>query len=302
MEKKAIISAILIEVLFLLAIITLRGVPERSISFTDKNIHENKTSHKYIQFIPMRDTVFVLDNEYIIIDIREQMAYLHRKHDTTISYKISSGTKNIHKGIKTPTGLFTIQNKTQMARSRQFNNAKLFYWIGFNGNIGFHGLAGSSYYYYLGKKPTSHGCIRISREDGKDLYHRVDRGTPVMVTDTTPARILAFADQQRYSPAKDIILENNNYIHKLIMRERLENLFAGKGLLDKENIFIDGKTILKPHGFKVPPAQKIPDIQRGRLFIPKNLQLVSDRFDHKTTINSRSIQNDIPVGVSGADQ
>lgn len=50
-------------------------------------------------------------------------------------------------------------------------------WIGFNGSVGFHGTksVGS-----LGRS-ASHGCVRMAPDDVKDLYERVQVGTPVLV-------------------------------------------------------------------------------------------------------------------------
>jgi lipoprotein-anchoring transpeptidase ErfK/SrfK len=50
-------------------------------------------------------------------------------------------------------------------------------WIGFNGSVGFHGTKSLS---SLGRS-ASHGCVRMSPDDVKDLYERVSIGTPVLV-------------------------------------------------------------------------------------------------------------------------
>jgi len=267
MKHKGIIFALTVELLFVVAIISMSGIP------TTQNhlfLHINKHSNISIplkQYTAMRDTVFVLDSTFIIIDLRDQMAYLNRRNDTTIIYKISSGTNRLHKGIITPTGLFTVQNKTPLATSRQFNNAELLHWIGFKGNVGFHGLKSTTYYSYLGKRPSSHGCIRIARHDGEDLYNRVKRGTPVMVIDTAPARVLAFAEPITINPEKDILLKNNNHIHKSIMELRLINLLSGKGLDNNRRVILDGSTVLKPYGFEIGKASEIPKVQRASMAI-----------------------------------
>jgi lipoprotein-anchoring transpeptidase ErfK/SrfK len=50
-------------------------------------------------------------------------------------------------------------------------------WIGFDGSVGFHGTG------ELGSIGTaaSHGCVRMRPDDVKDLFRRVDVGTPVLV-------------------------------------------------------------------------------------------------------------------------
>lgn len=50
-------------------------------------------------------------------------------------------------------------------------------WIGFNGSVGFHGTKSIN---SLGRS-ASHGCVRMAPDDVKDLYERVEIGTPVLV-------------------------------------------------------------------------------------------------------------------------
>jgi lipoprotein-anchoring transpeptidase ErfK/SrfK len=52
-------------------------------------------------------------------------------------------------------------------------------WIGFNGSVGFHGTKDLA---SLGRA-ASHGCVRMDPKDVKDLYTRVQVGTPVLVGD-----------------------------------------------------------------------------------------------------------------------
>jgi hypothetical protein len=277
MRKKGLIFGLMVEFLIITAIFTMSGLQPTQSIFHLSGQKSSFIMLPYKQYRPMKDTVYVLDSVFLVIDLKKQTAYLKRRNDTTISYKISSGTDKLHKGIKTPTGLFTVQNKTPKAISRQFNNAELLHWIGFKGNVGFHGLRTSGYYSYLGKKPSSHGCVRISRNDGEDLYDRVKRGTPILVIDSTPARILAFADPKSYNPEKDIILQNDNYIHRLIMEQRLENLFTGKALNNSNRVILDGKTILKPRGFEIGCSCKIPTIQKRSLVNIRTYKTHSDK-------------------------
>jgi lipoprotein-anchoring transpeptidase ErfK/SrfK len=52
-------------------------------------------------------------------------------------------------------------------------------WIGFNGSVGFHGTKDLA---SLGRA-ASHGCVRMDPKDVKDLYARLQVGTPVVVGD-----------------------------------------------------------------------------------------------------------------------
>ncbi len=215
-----------------------------------------------LAFEPVKDTIYVLGDEYIEICLQSQKAKLVTRQGETFEYKISSGNPFISKGMETTTGIFTIQSKSPKAISKQFENAELFWWIGFNGNIGFHGLAGNGYYNHLGTRPSSHGCVRISREDGKDLYDRVKIGTPVLVYKNEPARILAFAEWDYFvktSPA--ILITDDNQLSKLL-NKRLENLYAGKAHTgNRYKLFIDGATKLRAVKIKEGDFKKVSPVQ-----------------------------------------
>ena len=129
---------------------------------------ETANTGYYFSYIPTKDTVYLLGDNYIEIVLKKQRAILNRKNDSAIIYKISSGNDKIPKGQETPDGLYTVQSKSPMAISKQFKNAELYHWIGYNGNVGFHGLKGNGYYNTLGIRPSSHGCVRIAREDAED--------------------------------------------------------------------------------------------------------------------------------------
>lgn len=197
-------------------------------------------------FSPVKDTIYVLGDEYIEICLKTQTAKLVQRNGNSFEYKISSGNPFISQGIETTTGVFTVQSKSPKAISKQFNNAELFWWVGFNGNIGFHGLAGNGYYHHLGVRSSSHGCVRISREDGKDLYEKVRVGTPVMVYKSEPARIFAFADFDDYAKSPSAILLNDDASIRRFLSNRLDNLYQGKAhTRNKTRVFIDGATRLR---------------------------------------------------------
>jgi lipoprotein-anchoring transpeptidase ErfK/SrfK len=95
----------------------------------------------------------------------------------------------------TPTGRFTVQSmqidpdwnvpnstwagdlagKTIPGGSK--DNPLVARWIGFDGSVGFHGTRELD---SLGTA-ASHGCVRMDPKDVKDLYTRVQIGTPVYV-------------------------------------------------------------------------------------------------------------------------
>jgi hypothetical protein len=214
-----------------------------------------------LRYLPRKDTLFITNKTFISISLKEQLARLHRINDTAIPFHISSGNENIEKGIKTTTGIYTVQSKLRLGISKQFNNAELINWIGFNGNIGFHGLKASGYYNYLGKRPSSHGCVRISRESGDTLYKYVKVGTPVIVYDEEPARIISFYNDSAKSGIYTEI-DDNPKLNKFL-KKRLDNLYSGWANRDfYSKLLIRNKTVFRklkiPTGeaVKIAPKQK----------------------------------------------
>ncbi len=234
------------------------------------NVYQSENSKPIYTHIKMLDTIHLLGDEYIEIFLNKQIAVLHRRNDSSLTFKISTGSSRLAKGVKTPSGLYTIQTKLEVAVSKQFNNAKLYYWLGFNGNIGFHGLHTSGYYSHLGQRTSSHGCVRISREDAKSLYLKVHRGTPVISHSVSPAIRLVFSDYSQFNPAVDFFLTSNSRINNSIMKKRL--YYLQKGLALSYNIgrpFIDGRTIIRHRGLTIGIDSLIPDHQLPPIFMTK---------------------------------
>jgi len=230
-------------------------------------------------YIKMLDTIHYLGNEYIVIHLDRQVAVLHRRDEDSLEYPVSSGNDKISEGMLTPPGFYTVQTKLEVGISRQFNNAELLNWIGFNGNIGFHGLKATGYYAHLGKRPSSHGCVRIGRESGKDLYTRVQRGTPVIVQNEDPAIVVAFSDFSQFDPLRDFLLdESSTYVNRIV-RDRLDNLKKGKALRNNEGrLFVDGKTVMRPRGFSIGSLADVPDRQLKPLYIHNLFKFSKDNL------------------------
>ncbi len=225
----------------------------------------SKSKHQYIQskdiniFLPhFKDTVYVLGDSYIELPLNEQYAYVFRRNKPSLKLPVSTGTDKVHKGIKTRQGLFAVQSKLRKAISRQFNNAALINWVGYNYNIGFHGLASSGYYRYLGEKPSSHGCVRISRDDGNLLYESVKIGTPVMVFEEEPARVFKFTDSLELQSRAHYILVERGWFQKNMLDDRLAALKMGiSDYLSDLMIVMDGQTQLRPGGYDIGIYSKI---------------------------------------------
>lgn len=205
----------------------------------------------HLEFARICDTVYVIGNRFIEVNLQTQHAILRYRNGDSLVIPISTGNIKITDAISTPTGIFSIQSKTPEALSRQFDNTKMLWWIGFNYNVGFHGLEKDSYYKYLGVRPSSHGCVRTGREDVKKLYDIVAEGDPVIVYDTIPARILAFADTVTFDTNKAFRLGSRSKQLGKLMNERLQLLYDGRRMAEQQfSLFIPKNYQLRPGGYR----------------------------------------------------
>ncbi|NOY06693.1 MAG: L,D-transpeptidase [Chlorobi bacterium] len=210
----------------------------------------------------MLDTLYTLMPSFLEVNLDSQKVYQHFRDGSVRAFKVSTGTKRLEKGLDTREGIFVVQTKIEWLYSLQFDSTKVFNWLGFNYGIGFHSLLGWGYYRYLGKRPSSHGCIRMRRDDAEELYKSVEIGTPVMVHKNNYARVIAFltdssiADPGEYTPQ-----EAGAMYHR-----QLQALYNGRKLLDHFPIIpLSTRTITHdgiPLGDRerVPPKQKLPQI------------------------------------------
>lgn len=200
-------------------------------------------------FLQIKDTIYYLGEDYIEIDLKNQLAFHINRSRVVDTIKISSGNKFLSKAIETPRGLFAVQNKAPIQISRQFENIEMLNWIGFNGNIGFHGLKKTGYYSSLGRRPTSHGCVRMSNEDGVRWYSKIRIGTPVLVYKSSLVRIIKFANLNEFDPNCDILIQTGNKFYYSLLNQRLRNLLNGEHY--RRNF---GKVFLAPKVKLINPA------------------------------------------------
>lgn len=144
----------------------------------------------------LRDTLYVMDSSFLEVRLDQQAIYQRFRSGRVERYLCSTGNPAIQDGIATREGIFTVQWKSKRHFSKQFE-VYLNYWMPFNGGIGFHGLDGRSYYRFLGRRRSSHGCVRISNETGAKIFPATPSGTIVYVHSGDPARVLLFADTIR---------------------------------------------------------------------------------------------------------
>ena len=228
-----------------------------------------------LEFIPFRDTAFVFGDRYMILDLKKQQVTLYVRDSANRIFNISSGNPYISEGMETPTGIFTIMSKSPLAISKQFNDAKLHSWMGINGNIGFHGLDGNGYYWNLGRRPSSHGCVRISREDGKKLYGLIPLGTPIFVTKGDHVIIPAFASKDDKITENDFLLSKRTPETVAFITTRLEEFYQGNQSLARARLVMDGKTIIGTKGYSNGFANKLPPYKKPSIVIPLEFSNVS---------------------------
>jgi L,D-transpeptidase catalytic domain len=116
-----------------------------------------------------RDVPESAGSERVVISLSDQMAYLYRGDTLMAATTISSGRAS----KPTPTGIFSVLNKTPMYRSKKYDNAPMPYAQFFDpAGIALH--AGSV-------TAESHGCVHLPSAFAKKLYSVTGIGTPVYI-------------------------------------------------------------------------------------------------------------------------
>lgn len=118
-----------------------------------------------------RDVPEAAGPQRVVISLSDQMAYLYRGNSLVAAATISSGRDD----KPTPTGVFSILNKTPMYRSKKYDNAAMPYAQFFEP----HGIA--LHAGFVGDEPNSHGCVHLPSAFAKKLYSVTDIGTPVFI-------------------------------------------------------------------------------------------------------------------------
>jgi len=259
------------------------------------NIDEEKIKYK-IDYSLLKDTLFTTLDYFLEVDLSKQISYLHSRYDSIKTFGVSTGTAKIKEGIETKEGIFAIQFKAERWRSVQFDSTLMLHFMTFNWGIGFHALAGKSYYKYLGVKRSSHGCVRVSKEDAKDIFNKVKYGTPVIVHNGNPAIYIGFADEND----KDLqYLEYQDL--KNLVNERINNLYKGEYLLKpNKKLLIDNKNVTHA-GLPIGDGTKIKSrqiLKPDYLFIdevnPQPKEIVNVHFDKGCTIGKEPHRRELP--------
>ena len=109
--------------------------------------------------------------ERVVISLSDQMAYLYRGDTLMAAATISTGRDD----KPTPSGIFSVLNKTPMHHSNKYDNAPMPFAQFFES----HGIA--MHAGYNPGHPASHGCVRLPGAFAKKLYSVTDVGTPVYI-------------------------------------------------------------------------------------------------------------------------
>lgn len=172
---------------------TSLGSAEPSVFERDSSVQDTSTFLSRIA--ERKDTIYVLGPHILSLDLSKQkLLVYHRDAQKPVdTFRVSTGTTRLKEGIETRPGIYVIRYKARSAISTQFDDAVLINWMVFNNGIGFHALEGRSYYRFLGVRPSSHGCVRMSHAGSDSLYRMVTSGTPVIVfRSPMQDRVLAF--------------------------------------------------------------------------------------------------------------
>ena len=107
----------------------------------------------------------------VVISLSDQMAYLYRGDSLMGAASISTGRDD----KPTPSGIFSVYNKTPMHHSNKYDDAPMPFAQFFE----HHGIA--MHAGYNPGYPASHGCVRLPAGFAKKLYSVTDLGTPVLI-------------------------------------------------------------------------------------------------------------------------
>jgi len=96
------------------------------------------------------------------------------------TWRVSTGAAE----TPTPTGRFKVTSKSSRTFVAGNPRVTMRYMTRFNGGIGFHSiprLDGTPLTTPLGTKAVSHGCVRLSDKNARELFHKLPVGATVTV-------------------------------------------------------------------------------------------------------------------------
>jgi lipoprotein-anchoring transpeptidase ErfK/SrfK len=232
-----------------------------SSDMTNDSIINNQQVYPEITPIRYRenviDTVYTIKDTIIEVSLIDQMVYIRQRSGKVDTILCSSGTPYLEKGQATQPGIFIVRTRLPELISKQFNDTKCLNWVGFSYGIGFHSLISKGYYWSLGKRPSSHGCIRLSQDGSKKLYDNVELGTPVIVHRNNLARTIAFLPKGYPVDTSFTRKEVSD-----ILKEKLNTLYAGQIHTDFDPHIIVHEKYVGHSGFDVGERERVPNLQK----------------------------------------
>ncbi len=230
-----------------------------------ESLLKNKNQKFSDKYLFIRDTLYTFSNFIIEVYIPEQKIYLHSRDGNVLEFLCSTGNPKLEKGVSTPEGIFVIQNKARKVYSAQFDSTLMINWMGFNFNIGFHALQGKSYYKYLGRRVSSHGCIRVSFEASQYFFENIPIGTPVFIHSGKSARVVTFTNKNDHY--RNV---NKKQLLKL-SKENLKSIYSGLYQKNHHKLVIAEKN-LGHSGLELGDEDKIPpQLPSEQIHLPYHL-------------------------------
>ncbi len=143
--------------------------------------HKTKTIHPvWLQEAASYNRKRDYGNTYIEVDLGSQILYMYKNGKLQMSSYFVSG--NPYTGHGTPGGIYSVTyvdtNKRMVGADY---NVFTYYWIPFNGDIGFHDATWRSSFggsIYLGG--GSHGCVNMPLSKARELWNLAEKGMPVI--------------------------------------------------------------------------------------------------------------------------
>ncbi len=202
------------------------------------------------------DTVYTEKKAIIEVLLDKQRVLLRKKGKETDTLLCSTGNEFIKDAVKTNQGIFIVKNKLPVLISKQFNNTKCINWVGFNFGIGFHALETRGYYWSLGKRPSSHGCVRLSQEGAEKLFKEVELETPVIVHRSDNARVIEFLPE-------GITVDTSYSRRELnqILKQKISLLYKGNYYSRKYPFIVLSHKFIGHGGIDIGERVKVPSVQ-----------------------------------------
>jgi hypothetical protein len=119
-----------------------------------------------------------IGNTYVEINITRQYLWFYKDGKLITQGPVVTGNPN--KGYSTKVGVYMLNYKEEGATLRGLHyEAKVTYWMPFNGNIGLHD---ASWRYSFGsdiyQRRGSHGCVNAPKYLAKKVFDNIENGTP----------------------------------------------------------------------------------------------------------------------------